>query len=71
MNNLPVEYLSCEIAKNTKYKMVKDAYERNNFSVIKRGGVFWIESCPSNKVYTLLVKETKRLYPYLTYLYEN
>lgn len=72
MNNLShVEYLTAEIAKRTKYKSIKDAYERNVISVIKNGGIFYLESsgCP-DKTYRLTIKESKRLFPYLTYLYD-
>jgi len=70
--SLPEEYLSADIAKQTNYKSIKDAYERNDFSVIKRGGIFYVEGygCP-DRTYNLVVKETKRLYPYLTYLHDG
>lgn len=71
MTILPEDYLSADVAKNTTYKSVADAYERNLFSVIKRGGVFYVEGygC-SNRTYDLIIKETKRLFPHLTYLHD-
>lgn len=73
MNNIiPEKYLSWDIARNTKYKSVANAYNKNLFSVIQRGGVFYIEGygC-SDRTYNLVIKETKRLYPYLSYLYDK
>lgn len=68
---LPVEYLTAEIAKRTKYKSIKDAYERNTISVIKDGCFFYLESCGCpDKTYRLTIRETKRIFPYLTYLYD-
>ena len=69
---MPEQYLSADIAKNTVYKSVADAYERNLFSVIQNGGVFYVEGygC-TDKTYKLVIKETKRLYPYLDYLYDR
>lgn len=68
---LPEGYLSADIAKGTNYKSVADAYDRNLFSVIQRGGVFYVEGygCP-DRTYKLVIKETKRLYPFLRYLYD-
>ena len=68
---LPEDYLSADVAKNTSYKSVSHAYERNLFSVIKRGSFFYVEGhgCP-DRTYNLVIKETKRLYPYLIYLYD-
>lgn len=63
------EYLSEEVAKNTKYKSVADAYNRDQFSIVKYNGVFWIESrgCPA-RTYKLVTKEVKRLYPELKHV---
>lgn len=71
LNNQPVEYLSCDIANRTTYKSVKDGYERNYFSVIKQGSIFWVEGngCP-DRTYNLVIKETKRLYPNLVFLHD-
>lgn len=68
---LPEEYLSCEVAQKTTYKSIRSAYERNEFSVIKRGSIFYIEGygC-SDRTYHLLIKEVKRIYPNLTYLHD-
>ena len=66
-----VEYLGAEVASRTTYKSVADGYNRDYFSVVKRGSVFWVESrsCPS-RTYSLVIKETKRIFPQLTYLYD-
>lgn len=70
-SQIPEEYITSELVKKTKYKSVVEAYQRNLFSVIKRGGVFYIEGygC-SDRTYNLIVKETKRIYPELIYLHD-
>lgn len=71
-NYIPETYLTSDIANSTKYKSIKDAYERNKFSVIQNRGHFYIEGFGiDDRTYNLIIKETKRLYPYLTYLYED
>lgn len=67
---LPEQYITREIAARTKYKSIKDAYDRNNLSVIIRGSFWYAESC-TQKVFKTLYKEMKRLYPMYTYLFEE
>lgn len=68
---MPEKYLSADVARNTIYKSVADAYERNLFSVIRYGGMFYVEGhgCP-DRTYNLVIKETKRLFPELVYLHD-
>ena len=69
--HIPEEYITAEMVSRTTYKSLKDGYERNYFSVIKRGSIFYVVGymCP-DRTYRLAVKETKRLFPDLTYLYD-
>ena len=67
---LPEQYITHDIAARTKYKSIKDAYNRNNLSVIIRGSFWYVESC-TQKVFKTLYKEMKRLYPMYTYLFEE
>lgn len=62
------EYLEAELADKTKYKLLKDAYDRNNLTIVKHGNSFYFEHTPSKKVADLAIKEVKRLYPELTYI---
>lgn len=66
-----MHYLTDQIALKTTYKSIIDAYERNLFSVIQNGNVFYIENGHYLKknVYNLIIKETKRLYPELRYIF--
>lgn len=68
---LSEQYLSAELAERTRYKSVENAYQRNLFSVIRRGSIFYIEEfgC-SDRTYGLILKEMKRLFPELTYLHD-
>lgn len=70
-SRLPEQYMEADLARKTKYKSVENAYQRNLFSVIRRGSIFYIEgSGCSNRTYNLILKEMKRLYPELTYLHD-
>ena len=66
---IPDKYLSYDLAKATKYKGIKNAYDRDELSIIQRGSTWWMESCP-DKVFNCVKREMKRLYPTLTYLYD-
>lgn len=65
-------YLLPDIAMRTKYPSVRDAYERNLAEVVRYRDAFYIEGhgC-SDRTYRLIIRETKRLYPDLTYLFEG
>lgn len=62
------EYLESELADKTKYKLIKDAYNENNLTIVKHGDSFYFERTPSEKVANLAIKEIKRIYPELTYI---
>lgn len=62
------EYLESELADKTKYKLIKDAYNENNLTIVKHGDSFYFERTPSKKVANLAIKEIKRIYPELTYI---
>lgn len=72
LKNVPEEYITFIIAQNTRYKSLKEAYERNLYSIIRHGNVFYIEGygC-SDRIYKLAIKETKRLFPDLKYLHDT
>ena len=65
-------YITEEVVNNTKYKSVFNEYNRDNYSIVVIDGkVFYIEARGiSDRTHKLVVKETKRLYPGLHYLYD-
>ena len=66
-----MRYLTDELVRKTTYKSIIDAYERNLFSVIQNGNVFYIEGGRwlKKNTYNLVIKEVKRIYPELRYLF--
>lgn len=62
-------YLTSEYERRTKYKSIRDAINRDYFSVVKYGGAFWLETreCPPT-IYTRAVKELRALFPELRYV---
>ena len=66
---LPEKYLSAELAEKTSKNSIKNAYDRNNLSVIVRGSYWYLEACP-DRIFNTVRREMKRLYPMYTYLYE-
>ena len=64
-------YLTGEYERRTKYKSIRDAINRDYFSVVKYGGSFWLETrgCPPT-IYTRAVKELRALFPELRYVYD-
>ena len=66
----PETYITAELAQRTKYKSIQNAYDRNQLSVIVRGSFWYVEGC-TERVFATVKKEMKRLYPLLTFLYEN
>ena len=63
-------YIEEELAELTKYKLVKDAYERDRLWIYVRDKVWWFETRVSNRIYDLVRKEMKRLFPEYVYLYD-
>ena len=65
------EYITKEVADQTKYKSLVDAYQRNNIAIIKHGEGFYFETSGiSNKVWDIAIRETKRIFPELKCLYD-
>lgn len=65
------KYITNELAENTKYKLITNAYQKNNLSIVVINDTHWyMECCESNKVADLVLREMKRLYPQYRYLYE-
>ena len=71
MNN--IKFVTNRVAEKTTYKSLKDAYQRNQLSIVVfvDAGVFYLETfgC-SDRTYKIAVRETKRLFPDLKYLYD-
>ena len=62
-------YLTDDLAKQTKYKSVYDAWNRDDFSLVVYDKAWWTErSVLSNRTFNLVKKEMRRLYPDLTYI---
>lgn len=59
-----MKYITEEFVNQTKYKSIKDAYERDYFSIVSYMEAIWIENrnCPVS-IYNRIVKELCRLYP--------
>lgn len=66
----PEKYLTAELCSQTKYKSLRDAYDRNNLSVIVRGSCWYTEGCP-DKLMGMLKREMKRLYPQYKHLHDQ
>ena len=64
------KFLEKELAEKTKYKTIKKSYQKNNLTVVLNDNVWWIEKCNGNKLFDLVCKEMKRLFPKYTYIYE-
>ena len=62
-------YITNELEKATKYKSVKDAINRDYFSIVLDNNIWYIESrgCPA-MVYDRVVKEGKRIFSNYTYI---
>ena len=66
---IPEEYITSDFAKNSKYSSIKNAYDRNDLSIIVNGSVWYTEGCPA-KIQNTVRREMKRLYPHLIYLWD-
>jgi len=63
------EYITEEFVNNTKYKSLRDAYDRDYYSIVKYSisdSVYSLRvetrQCP-NSIYTRILNELSRLYP--------
>lgn len=63
---IPEEYITTELASKTKYKSIKNAYDRRDLTVIVRGSFWYAEGC-TEKLLITVKKEMKRLFPNLIY----
>ena len=62
------KYIDREVAEKTNNQKIKDAYDRNELSILVRGDVWYTERCPKGLAKELKA-EMKRLYPDLRHLY--
>ena len=64
-----MEYLTADYERRTKYKSVRDAINRDQFSVVSYHGGMWIESrqCPPT-IFRRAARELRALYPHLMYI---
>ena len=68
---IPEKELTWYIQANTWSKLLKDAIDRDELDIIRSGDVFWIQSRHvSDRAFNLAIKETKRIFPCLTCLYD-
>lgn len=66
-----IEYITKEVADQTKYKSLADAYQRGNISIVKYGEGFYFEtSWISNRLWDIAIQETKRIFPELICIYD-
>ena len=57
------EYITNDFAVKTKYQTLKDAIDRDYFSVVKYRNGVWLEcrNCPES-IYERAIRELKRIY---------
>jgi hypothetical protein len=61
------DYITSELVEMSGNKLLANAYDRNELSVVVRDNVFWLEQMPSRRVGEIAIKEVKRLFPELIY----
>ena len=66
---IPEQYITAELAKMTKYESIKNAYNKNDLSVIVRGSLWYTEGCP-DRIFKTVKREMARLFPQFVYLYD-
>lgn len=58
------KYITDMLVEETSYKSIKNAYQRNDLSIVLHDGYIWyFEKCSSNRLYDRVKKEMKRLFP--------
>ena len=62
------DYITAELVDMSGNKILANAYDRDELSVVVRDNVFWLEQTPSKKVCDIAIREVKRLFPDLTYI---
>lgn len=65
-----VDYISADLADKTNKSSIKNAYDRNELSIVSRDGVYWFEGCPE-RIRNTVFSEMKKFYPELKYLYDK
>ena len=65
-----VDYLSADLAEKTNKSSIKNAYDRNELSIVSKDGVYWFEGCPE-RIRNTVFSEMKKFYPELKYLYDK
>ena len=57
------EYITEEYVGKTKYKSIKDAYQRDYFSVVKYKNGIWLETrCCPKSIYKRIIKDLVNIY---------
>lgn len=59
-----MKYITEEFVNQTTYKSIKNAYDRDYFSIVSYMNGIWIENrnCPVT-IYNRIIKELGRIYP--------
>ena len=59
-----MKYITEEFVNQTKYKSIKDAYDRDYFSIVSYRNSIWIgkRNCPVI-IHNRIIKELERIYP--------
>ena len=65
----PEGYITSDLCRETKYASIKNAYDRNDLSVIVRGSCWYTEGCPE-RIFRTVYREMRRLFPDLVYMYD-
>ena len=69
VRSMAVEYLTAELAENTKYEEIQEAYDTNDLTVVVDDGVWYFEGIVDCNIRTLVKKEMSRLYPQYIYIH--
>lgn len=68
---IPDKCLTKDVERETWSKLLKREIDADAFDIIRSRNVFWIESRhASDRAFNLAIKETKRIFPCLTCLYD-
>lgn len=65
------KYITDMLVEKTSYKSIKNAYQRNNLSIVLYDGYVWhFDKCSTDKLYDRVKKEMKRLFPEYVHITE-
>ena len=68
----PINYITQELATKTPYKSIKNAYDRNDISIIVRGSFWYFEVCKvTDKTFDLIKREMRKHFPDLKFYFEE